>query len=124
MARPQILQKPVHGKLFCGAVFRTFVETFNWVVDATANLKGDWDVNQKVGYIQIDRTDQDHPVLRFHPRNGADGGVGESLEVITGLEYTPSDGKLTLTKRKIKAVISSDDPVTETVIEAVDHIPG
>lgn len=54
-----------HGKSLCGKVFSAFVETFNWLVDFSTNLKGDADVNDAIGRIKVDRTDPAHPVIRF-----------------------------------------------------------
>lgn len=65
MARPPRMEKLRHGRLLCGSVFRFFVETWNWLVGYVDNMKGDADVNPQSGYITIDRTDSDHPVIRF-----------------------------------------------------------
>lgn len=78
MAKPAILQQLRHGRLLCGAVFRTFVETWNWLVFAFDNLRGDWDVNPRLGYVTVDRRDPDHPVIRLAriPAGGGGGGGG------------------------------------------------
>ena len=65
MARPPRLELLRHGKILCGSVFRFFVETWNWLVGYVDNMKGDADVNPQGGHITIDRTDPDHPVIRF-----------------------------------------------------------
>ena len=59
------LQYLKHGKALCGAVFGSFVETFNRLVDFYANLKGDAETAQGDGYISVDRADPAHPVIRF-----------------------------------------------------------
>ena len=98
--KPQILAKLRHGKLICQAIYPTFVETWNWLVRFTSTMKGDADVNPQAGYITIDRTDPDHPIIRFRadrlPQAGvvevsADGPFspiydteGEDPEVVTG----------------------------------------
>ena len=65
MARPPQLQKLRHGRLLCGRVFRFFVETWNWLVGAFDNLCGDWDVSPKTGFVTVDWSDPDKPVVRF-----------------------------------------------------------
>lgn len=67
MARPAQIQRLKHGKLLSGRVFKLFVETWNWLVGAFDNLRGDADLDPANGYIVIDRTDPDVPVIRFKP---------------------------------------------------------
>ena len=78
MARPARIEKLMHGRLLCGSVFRFFVETWNWLTSYVDNLKGDADVNPKNGYITVDRTDPDAPVIRLRadrlPKGGSGGG--------------------------------------------------
>lgn len=82
MARPPVLQKLKHGKLLTGGAFRFFVETWNWLVGYTDNLKGDADLNAANGHAIVDRSDPDHPVIRIInlPRGGGGGNVtGEGV---------------------------------------------
>ena len=65
MAKPPRLEKLRHGRLLSGKVFRFFVETWNWLVGAFDNMRGDADINPAQGSISIDRTDPDNPVIRF-----------------------------------------------------------
>lgn len=60
-----------HGKALCGKVFGRFVETFNFHNDFISNLKGDADQQVVGGKINIDRTDERHPVIRCR---GCGGG--------------------------------------------------
>lgn len=61
-----------HGKALCGAVFGTFVETFNRLVDFHLNLKGDGDVSDD-GLVTVDRADPAHPVIRIDRSKLSDG---------------------------------------------------
>jgi hypothetical protein len=65
MARPARIEKLAHGKILCGAVFRFFVETWNWLTGYVDNLRGDYDENRQNGYIHVDRTNPDSPVIRL-----------------------------------------------------------
>lgn len=65
MARPQILQKLKHGRIMCARAFSKFVETWNYIVDRVDNIKGDQDVNPQTGFIRVDNTNHEHPVIRF-----------------------------------------------------------
>lgn len=78
MARPQRIEKLRHGRLLCGSAFRFFVETWNWLTAYVDNMKGDAETDPQSGYITIDRTDPDHPVIRFRADKAAGGG-GESV---------------------------------------------
>lgn len=88
MARPPRLELLQHGKILCGSVFRLFVETWNWLVGYVDNMKGDVDVNPQSGYISIDRTDPDHPVVRFRADKVA-GVTKSSQKILTGWEWDP-----------------------------------
>lgn len=59
---PTPIQRLVHGKALCGKVFRTFVETFNFLVDFALNLKGDGDVVVG-GRIRVDRRVAGRPIV-------------------------------------------------------------
>lgn len=63
-----------HGKSLCGKVFRRFVETFNFHNDFISNLKGDADLPVVGGKINLDRTDERHPVIRCQGCGNGDGG--------------------------------------------------
>lgn len=65
MARPQTLQRLTHGKILTQANFPNFVETWNYIVERCENLKGDMDVNENFGFIELDDTDPEHPIIRF-----------------------------------------------------------
>lgn len=65
MARPAALQFLKKGSLLVGKVFPRFVATWNWLVNAFDSMVGDGDLNPQSGYITIDRTNQDRPVIRF-----------------------------------------------------------
>lgn len=88
MARPPRLELLRHGRLLCGSVFRFFVETWNWLVGYVDNMKGDADVNPQSGYITIDRTDPDHPVIRFCADKLA-GVTKSGQKILTGWEWDP-----------------------------------
>lgn len=65
MARPQILQKLRHGKLLTQGNFPQFVDTFNYTVTRLENLKGDADVRPNGGWVTVDNSDPEHPVIRL-----------------------------------------------------------
>lgn len=75
MARPPRIEKLRHGRLLCGSVFRFFVETWNWLTAYVDNMRGDAETDPQSGYITIDRTDPDHPVIRFRADKVAAGGA-------------------------------------------------
>ncbi len=58
------LQFLKRGKALCSAAFPNFVDTWNWLVNAASNLKGDADVNNGQGHITVDWSAVDHPVVR------------------------------------------------------------
>lgn len=65
MARPQILQELRHGKLLTKENFPQFVDTFNYTVTRLENLKGDADVRPNGGWVTVDNSDPEHPVIRL-----------------------------------------------------------
>ena len=65
MARPQILQELRHGKLLTQGNFPSFVDTFNYAVNRIENIKGDADVRPNGGWVTVDNTDPEHPVIRL-----------------------------------------------------------
>ena len=102
--RPNVIQKLRHGRLLAGRVFRFFVETWNWLTAYVDNMRGDADANPQSGYITVDRTDPDAPVIRLRidrlPKGGSPGdpvavsadgpfspvynAEGEDPDVVTG----------------------------------------
>lgn len=95
-ARPSILQFLQHGKLLCGKVFGGFVETWNYLVEAFDNLKGDAELDPENGIIYVDRSDASHPVIRTKSDRikaivnasgggggGGGGGGSSTVNVIT-----------------------------------------
>ena len=92
MARPPRIEKLQHGKLLCGSVFRFFVETWNWLVGYVDNMKGDADVNPQAGHITIDRTDPDHPVVRFRADKAAGGAYGGDAAIPWSFDCTIEEG--------------------------------
>ena len=116
MARPNILQRLKHGKLLTALAFPRFVETFNWLVGAFDNLKGDADVNPRNGCIHVDRTDPDVPVIRLNPLNLPAGNGGASPDDLS-TELAPTDENGTQGKLQIKgwddfSDREDDDPYT------------
>lgn len=102
--KPAILQKLQHGKILCGKVFGTFVETWNYICRRVENIQGDADVNPTKGFVKVDNTDPEHPVIRLDNTNllskvgDADlegtifegEGKGEEGEKILSSVYTKS----------------------------------
>lgn len=78
MARPQALQFLRKGALLVGKVFPRFVETWNWLIGAFDAMVGDEDIDPKNGYIRIDRTNPDRPVIRLNALKLPNGGGGGS----------------------------------------------
>ena len=97
MARPPRIEKLRHGRLLCGSVFRFFVETWNWLVGYVDNMKGDADVNPKAGYITIDRTDPDHPVVRFRADKAAEHSG--TVEFVSDIDWYVNGSVHQLRKR-------------------------
>lgn len=75
-----------HGKILCGKVFASFVETWNYIVNRIENLKGDADANPQSGHIKIDNTDPEHPIMRLV--NIQDFGNGEGTEIVGDSDLT------------------------------------
>lgn len=92
MARPQRIEKLRHGRLLCGSVFRFFVETWNWLTAYVDNMKGDAETDPQSGYITIDRTDPDHPVIRFRADKVAAAAASAALDEVS-LNTRAADGK-------------------------------
>ena len=67
MAKPAILQDLLHGKILSKKVFPDFVETWNYIIHRCQNLRGDGDINPTTGYIKVDNTNPDFPVIRYSP---------------------------------------------------------
>jgi hypothetical protein len=63
MARPQVLQQLKHGKILSKAAFPFFTATWNWLVTAFANLRGDREMGGQ-GFIYVDRGNEDSPIIR------------------------------------------------------------
>ena len=93
MARPQRIEKLRHGRLLCGSVFRFFVETWNWLTAYVDNMKGDAETDPQSGYITIDRSDPDHPVIRFRADKVSTGGGGGTEMDGISLNTRTADGK-------------------------------
>lgn len=77
-------QKVEHGKFLTRKAFPKFVETFNAMVDFIRNLKGEAEINNDIGEIWIDRTNESHPVIRSKNPKTIDSKVSQqkSLEQI------------------------------------------
>lgn len=67
--KPDSLQRLKAGKLICSKACPGFVDTWNWLISFVSNLRGDYDINQKEGYITIDTSDDDHPIIRLRDNN-------------------------------------------------------
>ncbi len=67
MGRAQLLSRLKHDKLLTKTVFPFFVETWNWLIGRVDNIRGDKDENEALGYIRVDNTDDEAPVIRFDP---------------------------------------------------------
>lgn len=81
MARPPLIQKLRHGTLLTGRLYRWFVETWNWLTGYVDNLRGDFDANPAQGFISVDRTNPDVPVIRFRKDRLPAGGGGASVSL-------------------------------------------
>ncbi len=53
------------GKILTGTNFPKFVQTWNWMVNFIRNLRGDGENLSTTGYISVDRSSVDHPVIRM-----------------------------------------------------------
>ena len=78
MARPPVLCKLEKGKVIDAQP--GFVDTFNWMVDFINNLIGEGEEIAGKSDLRVDRTVDDHPVIR----GGGKGGGG-------GKDYIPGD---------------------------------
>lgn len=118
MARPPIVQKLRHDRLLCGAVFRFFVETWNWLTSWVDNAKGDAEVDPQKGYITIDRSDPDSPIIRFRADRLPTSGGGStvvpddvSVNLIpdppSGTQPTGDEGKLQIKEWRAGTPVSS-----------------
>lgn len=67
MSKPSLLQKLKHGLWLSQKNFPFFVDTWNYLVERSRGLRGDKDVNPKDGYIIVDNTDEEAPIIRFSP---------------------------------------------------------
>lgn len=90
MAKPPRLEKLKHGRLLSGKVFRFFVETWNWLVGAFDNMRGDADINPNEGMISVDRTDPDNLVIRFVGKLGT--ATSDFIHPFTVRWSTEADG--------------------------------
>lgn len=82
MARPQILQELRHGKLLTKENFPQFVDTFNYTVTRLENLKGDADVRPNGGWVTVDNSDPEHPVIRLRNTPSLSSVVSGDTEVV------------------------------------------
>lgn len=103
MARPPNLQKLRHDRLLCGRVFRFFVETWNWIVAVVDNFRGDGDINGQEGFLTVDRSDPDAPVVRLRlDRLGEKCLVappGAKLEFVSDVDWYVNGSVHVLRKR-------------------------
>lgn len=90
--RPSVLQTLKDGLALCGKNFPNFVNTWNWLVNAFDNLRGDADINNETGHIKIDRTDPKHPVVRLTNFGTLGGGGGGGGRYITNIGYDSTSG--------------------------------
>lgn len=97
--RPPFLCKLAKGTLIDANP--GFVDTFNWLVDFCNNICGDADLNSQLG-IQVDKTVDDHPVVRLLQENisgGGGGGGGGTVTVSADGPFSPvydEDGETVL----------------------------
>lgn len=91
---------------------RGFVETFNAIVDFVRNLKGDADVNNATGLIELDRGDATHPVIRVKPGGKTGGGGAAQITVVGNDGATPSEA--VCTTGRIAFVAASDTNIIFT----------
>ena len=91
MARPQILQELRHGKLLTKENFPQFVDTFNYTVKRLENLKGDADTRPNGGWVTVDNTDPEHPVIRLKNTPSVVGGGAQEYKEPWTLDFTEDD---------------------------------
>lgn len=80
-----------HGLALCKANFDRFVESWNHVVQRSANLAGDGDDGRN-GSIKVDNSDVDHPVIRFV--GGSSSSTADVLPSAFQLTIVKSDGEV------------------------------
>ncbi len=122
-------QKLKHGKLLTGKNFPRFVETFNDVVDKTTNIKGDYDIDARRGFISIDKTIQTHPVVRLmnvdeliNPVLSAAGEIKVSADSeFDNAEHTKSIEAISSDAGKELTLWQFDDGLTSEMLSS-DHI--
>lgn len=76
MARPAALQFLRSGLVLTRKAFPGFVNTWNWLVGAFDSMVGDAEVNGDSGFIIVDRTNPDKPVIRFDSSKIKQSGEG------------------------------------------------
>lgn len=112
------LQYLQHGKALCGAVFGTFVETFNRLVDFHVNLKGDGDISDD-GLIKVDRADPAHPVIRLDKTkltDSSDSGGDDSGDDDSGGDDSGGD------EDEAKCVTSANAAKGDVYVIGGEHI--
>lgn len=88
MARPQILQELRHGKLLTKENFPQFVDTFNYAVKRLENLKGDADVRPNGGWVTVDNSDPEHPVIRLRNTPSVNGSGSQEYKEPWTLDFS------------------------------------
>ena len=76
------LQFLKRGKALCSAAFPNLCATWNWLVSALSNLKGDHDVNSDDGHITVDWASASHPVIRCTGCKAADADETSTSETM------------------------------------------
>ena len=64
MAKPQKLQRLKHGRILSAGAFPGFVATWNWICGVICSWVGDAELGGD-GFIRVDRTNEDVPVIRL-----------------------------------------------------------
>lgn len=82
MSKPGTLAILKHGVLLCGKTFKTFVETFNWLVDCLRNIQGDYDISPSTGHIQVTGVSDGRPVIRYVGE--AEGSEPDGVSIVKG----------------------------------------
>ncbi len=110
------LQFLTRGKALCGKTFPHFANTWNRVVHAVTNLKGDADVDAAQGRIKVDFADPDHPVIRCVNCKGGGGGSsaggGSALPGAFELVQTLDDAGTSVTAREVRNLYANFGGVT------------
>lgn len=83
--RPNGIQHIQHDKALNKKNFPLFAETFNYTVDRADNIKGDGDVDPQNGFVHVDNTNPEHPIIRLINTDklgvgGHGGGGSGSIE--------------------------------------------